>query len=493
MSTATSERPGRTDRPNLVFIFSDEQSRDMVGAYGASQVLTPRLDAVAREGILFDHCVSSSPICTPWRGMLITGQHPFWNNCFTNDRHLRTDIGDSFAEVMGKAGYRNGYVGKWHLQGGKRDRPIPPGPDRHGFDDCFLSNNCHLNYDPDHAFFWDGDTKRLFGTWEVEGQTNQALDYLDTQTPESPFSLFVSYHAPHFHQGGDPERYSTFGAPDEFLALYDTDDVVPRISVPNNEKTRLMTQGYFAMCSEVDHHVGRIVDRLKARGLWEHTIFVYTSDHGESFGAYNSPMHKDTPEDVSIRVPLIVRLPDGTGAGRRSQLIVGALDLMPTLLSLMGLPVPEECQGLDLAPAIRAGDDDAVESTPLFSMAASNQWRGVYTRRWTYSFENIDRSPRGLARVGGDLGREVLLRGFDTLYDHDEDPNQFYNLFGQAGWIGDYRETQRELHELTLKWMERYQDPFPNQTELRERVGPSEDRPLDALRPLPDGAPAGVK
>jgi arylsulfatase A-like enzyme len=465
------------ERPNLVFILSDQQSRDMLGAYGLSQVQTPSLDALARDGILFDHCVASAPVCTPHRSMLLSGQHPLWNNCFTNDRRLLTDIGESFAQVLGRAGYRNGYVGKWHLYGGDRDRPVPPGPDRHGFDDLFATNNCHLNYDPDHAFFWDEQgRKQLFGTWEAEGQTEQALSFIDGQERETPFSLFVSYHAPHNHFGGEAETYSEYDAPERFKALYDVSEIRPRPTSPDNDRFRRMYLGHMAMCSEVDYHVGRILSRLHDRGLMDNTIVVYTSDHGDTFGAYSNHWHKGSPEDVSVRVPLLLRLPDGLGAGRRSQLLVGTLDLMPTLLGLMGIEPPSVCQGSDLSQPIRDAEDDIVESVPLFYF--SWPWRGLYTRRWTYSVENIDRRGQALEGIPSDVHRNVLLRGFNTLYDREEDPHQLYNLYGHDG----YECLQRDLHERTAEWLERFGDPFPTQTELAESTAGRGGRPIDHLQ-----------
>jgi arylsulfatase A-like enzyme len=456
--------------PNLVFILSDEQSWDMVGAYGLSQVQTPHLDALAAEGVLFDHCVSSTPVCTPYRGMLMTGLHPLRNNCYENDRPLLTGIGDTFAQVLSGAGYRTAYIGKWHLFGGDRDRPVPPGPHRHGFDEVFWTNNCDLDFSPEHAFYWDGAERRRFGAWEMAGQTDQALDLLDRLDGDRPFALFLSYHAPHFHFGGDAEAYSWFDAPPECKARYDLDAVVPRRTIPDNATTRRMTLGHLALCSAVDDQVGRIVDRLRTLGLLDDTLVVYTSDHGETFGAYGNHSHKSCPEDVSVRVPLIMRLPGQPG--RRSGLLVGTLDLMPTVLGLLGLPVPDHCQGTDLAPAITGGDDDAVASVPLFFFNAP--WRGVYTRRWTYSVDNVDRSPQGLAMIESDRGATVLLRRFDTLYDRDTDPDQLVNLFGlreRAGRRG-HVAVAAQLHRLTLDWMARFDDAFPTQVELAARAEP---------------------
>lgn len=478
-----------TKRPNLVFIFSDQQSRDMVGVYGESDVQTPHLDALAAQGITFDHCMSNAPVCTPYRSMLITGQHPLHNNCFNNDRRLLPDIGMTFAGALGQVGYRNGYIGKWHLQGGDRDRPVREGPDRHGFDDTFQSNNCAVNYDPDHAFYWEGDEKRAFGDWEVAGQTQQALDYLDRHSTLQPFSLFVSYHAPHNHLGGDPETYSGFDAPEQFKALYEPDSLRLRPGLPDNARTRRMVQGYLAMCSEVDRHVGRILERLEANGLADNTIVVYTSDHGETFGAQVNHWHKGSPEDISVRVPLIIRLPDGLGAGRRSGLLIGSLDLMPTILGLMEVDVPKACDGVDLSKAILTDDDDAVNSVPLFYFTGS--WRGVYTRRWTYAIENIARPTRQGVQIDSDLGRTVLLRSFNVLYDRRDDPHQQLNLFGHAGDVGlrEHLTVVAELHELTLDWLDHFGDPFLDQLEILN-IPDDGRRPIDVVSNVPAFRPA---
>ena len=125
-------------RPNLVFVFSDQQSFDMLGCAGNKDIITPNLDKFAAEGVRFTQCVSSSPVCTPFRGMLLTGQHPLRSGAFCNDIRIVPGEGRYFGEVLRDAGYACGYVGKWHLYGGDRNRPIPAGPFRYGFDQRFL-------------------------------------------------------------------------------------------------------------------------------------------------------------------------------------------------------------------------------------------------------------------------------------------------------------------------------------------------------------------
>ncbi|MBW2252879.1 MAG: sulfatase-like hydrolase/transferase [Deltaproteobacteria bacterium] len=111
----------KAKRPNLVFVFSDQQSQDMLGCYGNHGIKTPHLDRLAAEGLRFNHCISTSPVCTPFRGMLMSGQHPLYCGAMHNDVPLLANNGPYFGHVLRDAGYRMGYVGKWHLLGAVRE------------------------------------------------------------------------------------------------------------------------------------------------------------------------------------------------------------------------------------------------------------------------------------------------------------------------------------------------------------------------------------
>ncbi len=466
-------------RPNLLFVFSDQQSFDMIGCAGNTQVRTPYVDALAAQGVRFEHAVSNCPVCTPARSMLITGRHPLYNNCFENDRRLFTEheIGPGLGHVLRDAGYRMGYVGKWHLFGGDRDRPVPAGPDRHGFDHRFLTNNCHVNYHPDHCYYWTQDGRKVhFKQWEVAGQTEQALAFLDECTAEQPFCLFVSWHAPHNHGGGDRARYKGFDAPEQFKALYDQDSIIPRGHLPNTPENRRMTLGYYALCSDVDHHLGRLLAKLKEKGFDDNTLVVFTSDHGENFGAHAAQCHKANPQDVAVRVPLVMRLPGVLPAGHVSQLLIGTLDLPPTLMGLMGRAIPENWQGQNLARAILDKNDDAVESQPLFIFKPS--WRGVYTRRHTFALENIERTPDLQRRLGSDLGRQYTPN-HNVLYDRLNDPLQLNNLINSTEHIPLAMAMTDQLHQ----WCARFHDPFLSYQRLSELVGQTNVHPpIDLIR-----------
>ena len=400
----------KAGRPNLLFVFSDQQSYDMVGCNGNRQIITPNLDKLATEGVRFTHCFSNSPVCTPHRGMLMSGQHPLYNGCFWNDIQLLTN-GQHLGEVLRDAGYRTGYVGKWHLYGGDRDRPIPAGPHRHGFDDLFVSNNCTVDFDPAVAFYFnEAGEKVLFHEWEPIGQTRQALNFIEQCPEEEPFALFVSWHPPHDHLGKE-----LYGAPQEFLDRYDPEKIELRPNCEPTAQARKDYHGYMAMCTGVDQAFGMLMEKLKEKGLAENTLVVYTSDHGDLLHSHGRPLPKTFPEEESIHVPLLMRWPERLRAARVSDLMVGTLDLMPTLLGLMDLPIPRTCQGVDFARPLIAGNDgsnDGPDSLPLLicsiPRALPHGWRGVRTRRYTYAFDQ-----------GGNRENPV-----NVMFDNQADPGR---------------------------------------------------------------------
>jgi arylsulfatase A-like enzyme len=426
--------------PNLVFLFSDQQSWDYLGAYGLSGVQTPNIDRMASQGALFNQCIANTPVCTPYRGMLLTGRHPLNNGAYANDLGVVPGQGATFAESLGSAGYDTAYIGKWHLQGGLRDRPVYK-PKRLGFDQLFQTNNCTVDFHPGKCFYWTEDGKKShFQNWEQEGQTDQAVDYLETRRDSpDPFALFVSWHAPHNHRGG-----VGYDAPQKHLDRYDQSKLDCRFHAKPSDRLKQVHHGYAALCSSIDECVGRIMDKLEAIGEADNTILVFTSDHGDTLGGYARQTHKCCPESAATRVPLVVRWPGHVKAGSTRELLVGTMDLMPSLLSLLGVSPPQECQGHNLAKAILSGDDEAVQSQPLFFFWWN--WRGVYTREHTYSVGGFS-SPTDKTRKHS---------GFDVLYANEPDPWNRKNLYESAS----HKATRQHLHKETLAWLDRFDDPF---------------------------------
>ena len=443
-------------RPNLVFVLSDQHSWDMVGAYGNREIQTPHLDRAAREGVRFNHCVSNSPVCTPYRGILFSSQHPLHTGTIQNDLQMIPGRGTYFGEVLRDGGYRTGYYGKWHLYGGDRVRGIPPGPYRYGFDHEFLSNNCTLFFDAARAYYWDqeGVNRHLYGDWEPYAQTRQAMEFIDRHA-DRPFALFLSWHPPH-NWGRAHEGYD---APPDLLGLYDPAKLTLRPSVQDTPRVRRIYQGHMAMVTGIDRAFGWLMEKLQQRGLAENTIVVFTSDHGDTLLSYDWPNNKGRAEHLSVRVPLIVRWPAQLRPGV-SDLLLGTFDLMPTLLGLMNLPIPATAQGRNAAAAIREGRDDGVDEQLLFFLPTN--WRGVYTRRHTYSVSLYD--PAEPNTPGG-------RRTFDVLYDRATDPWETRNLFAEPAAA----MVRAELHARTLALMQRYGDPGLPFDELLRRVVREED------------------
>lgn len=432
-NTSTLERPAEDTPPNLLVVFTDQQSFDMLGCYGNTQMHTPNLDRLASDGVRFEYCISSTPVCTPYRGMLLSGMHPLRNGAFENDVNMLPGNGEYFAEVLRDNDYRTGYVGKWHLYGGDRARPVPAGLYRYGFDDVFLSDNVSLDFDG--GFYYDQFTGEKIDfpadEWVVYSQTDQAVEFIDQSPTNQPWALFTSWHPPHDHGGG-------YDAPPELEAFYDPDTVVLRSTMTDSPEVRTNFAGYMSMITGCDFAFGRLMEKLRAERIDDNTIIVFTSDHGDLHGAHGRPWAKSFPEDESVRVPLIIRYPEKLRS-RVSELLVGSLDLMPTLLGLMDISAPSSCDGQNLTPHLLAEDDDAVASVPLMNYAPS--WRGVFTKDFTYS-ELADGSTSTL--------------NFDCLYDRQSDPVQAVNMFDDP----TYAVQQQQLKDQMQQWLDHFDDPF---------------------------------
>jgi arylsulfatase A-like enzyme len=454
-------------RPNLVFLFSDQQSYDMLGCYGNRQIITPQIDRLARQSVRFTRCISNSPVCTPYRGLLLSGQHPLRTGALGNDLQMVPGNGRYFGEVLRDAGYRLGYFGKWHLYGGDRVRPIPPGPYRYGFDGVFLSNNCTLLYDKERAYYWDEHGgRRLYGDWEPYAQTRQALKFIDEAKQGQPFALFLSWHPPHNWQGA--EKYP---APEELLQKYDVDAIKVRGNCENTAERREAYRGHMAMCTSIDECVGWLVKKLDEARLADNTIFVYTSDHGDLLMSHGLRRNKGRAENESLHVPLLVRWPKRLRP-RVSDLLIGTLDLMPTLLAMLGVQAPDTCQGRNLMAAIEQPRDNAVESLPLFLLV--HDWRGVYTPRYTYSFPVPTQNSSWWNQP------DHLPSTLSRLFDRESDPLEKDNLFHNPA----HRALRDRLHEQTLAWMKKFDDTGLSYADIVSKVEFEEDLELDRQRML---------
>lgn len=423
-----------TRRPNVVFLLADQWRAQASGYAGDVNVQTPHLDRLAGQSVDFTNAVSGCPVCCPYRGSLMTGRYPLSHGVFLNDVCLSNDA-TSIAEAYNSAGYQTGYVGKWHLDGHGRSSFIPP-KRRQGFK-FWRTAECTHSYNKSH-YYADTPQKMFWQGYDAIAQTEEARQYIRRQG-DDPFALFLSWGPPH-------NPYQT--APDQFRGQVTADDVVLRPNVPPQAQAaaRRDLAGYYAHIAALDACVGRIVQSLDECGLADDTILVFTSDHGDMIGSQGE-IRKQRPWDESIRVPFLVRYPGRLG-NDGSKLItpVNTPDIMPTLLGLCGIEIPDTVEGTDRTRLLEGSQADADEAVLITCPSPFGEWtrkhggreyRGVRTTRYTYV---------------------RTLDGPWLLYDNQQDPYQLQNLCGQPA----HASLERDLEAvLSARLMETGDDFLP--------------------------------
>jgi len=430
-------------RPNIVFIFADQMRAQATGYAGNPDVKTPNLDSLARQGVTFTTAVSNCPVCTPYRASLLTGRYPLSTGLFMNDIRL-PETETSIAEVLAGARYDTAYIGKWHLDGPERSAFTPPGPRRQGFDSWAVGNCTHRYFE---SLYYQGKDPepRCWRGYDAHAQTDLAVEYIRTHGRTRPYCLFLSWGPPH-----NPYEQ----VPSEYLSLYDPVLLAlrPNVDHPRGEAAaRKDLAGYYAHVTALDEDVGRILRTLDQTGHADNTLLVFTSDHGDMLGSQGRT-RKQWPWDESILVPLLLRFPKVVREARTVSAPVSAVDLMPTLLSLAGVPIPEQAEGADLAHLV-TGTDGKVPSSALIESIApfseawpGPEWRGVRTGRYTYV---------------------ETLEGPWLLYDNQQDPYQMRNLVDDAGHATLRRDLASELGH----WLEYTSDDFARADVFRRRWG----------------------
>jgi arylsulfatase A-like enzyme len=413
MRTATEQQGkerGVSSKPNVVFVFGDQWRAQATGYGGDPNAITPHIDELSQESINFTHAVAGMPVCTPYRASFITGQYWLTHGVFVNDVCLSNDA-TSIAEAFKAGGYDTAYVGKWHLDGHGRSNFIPR-ERRQGFD-YWKVLECTHNYNESY-YYADDQVKRQWPGYDAVAQTRDAQEYIRGHDQDRPFFLVLSWGPPH-------NPYET--APEEYRAMHPADDVQLRPNVPADQEkeARKDLAGYNAHCTVLDACVGDLRATLKERGLEEDTIFVFTSDHGDMLHSQGHE-RKQKPWEESLRVPFLLRYPAKLGeTGREVETLINTPDIMPTLLGLAGVPVPESVEGIDYAPALLRGESPQVEGTLFMCPWPFGEWtrerggrecRGVRTTRYTYVRD---------------------LKGPWLLYDNDRDPHQLTNLCNAPG------------------------------------------------------------
>jgi arylsulfatase A-like enzyme len=430
--------------PNVIFVFADQWRAQATGYAGDPNVKTPNLDTFAEESINFSTAVANCPVCSPWRATLMTGQYPLTHGVFVNDVPISSQP-VYLAECFHSVGYDTAYIGKWHIDGHGRSTYIPP-ERRKGFN-YWKVRECTHDYN--HSFYYADSPEKLWWMgYDAAAQTEDAANYIERHDKQTPFLLMLSWGPPH-----DP--YGT--APDAFRTMYNPNDIILRPNVPADmaDQAREWLAGYYAHCSALDWCFGRLLHALDSQDTVEDTIVIFTSDHGDMLGSH-SARNKQRPWDESILVPMLLRYPRLFGSeGSTFDAPFNSLHLMPTLLGLAGIDIPDTVEGMDFSTCLH-GDKATPEKAAIIELPAcfhqyayyrgGKEWRGLRTSRYTYVI-NIEEPW--------------------YLYDNLLDPYQMENMVNKP----EYREVQQELdRELRHRLAERG-DPFMPGVALIQQAG----------------------
>jgi arylsulfatase A-like enzyme len=406
-----------SDQPNVLFILTDQWRAHALGYMGNAQVETPNLDRLAGEGVTFERAYTTNPVCSPARGSIQTGCFSHRHRVITNTyKQVPLPAGlDTLGECMRDAGYRTGYIGKWHLDGthDESEAFVPP-ERRRGYEYWRGFDRGHT-HTKGHPHFEDGE-KRWEEGYQPAIQTDLSLEFLD-EDGAAPFFLFLSWGPPH----GPRE------APPEYHQRYDPDDLKLRPNVPAEraDQAREDLADYYAAITSLDDQIGRFLDALDERELADDTAIVFTADHGDFLGSHGR-YGKGSPLEESSHVPLLVRYPRAVDAGRRTDAFATVNDLMPTLLSLCDVPIPEAVQGRDLSHLLLGEEGPRPTNAYMQGkIARDGEWRAVRTDKYLFA---VDRNLRTR-----------------SLFDLEDDPYQLKNLAD-----GDVNDVPADKLQATL-------------------------------------------
>jgi arylsulfatase A-like enzyme len=347
----------KSQRPNIVFMYADDCRWDCLGVVQKEQgdkarfpwLQTPNLDKLAAESMRFRESFVVNSLCSPGRACVLTGRYNHLNGIIGNSQPLPVDTAN-FAKQLQKAGYSTGYCGKFHMDS-QRERP--------GFDyvASFIGQGKYV----DCPIIFNGKQTPTQG-WVDDVSTDYAIKFLDQQTKDKPFFLWLGFKSPHGPRGGEnlPQRVQGLyadkdsrGVPNlEVPAIFNRDQQDATNRPRRDNKSADGNRAYMRHITAIDECVGRVLDALEKNGQAANTVIIVTSDNGYYLGEHQLG-DKRSAYDESLRVPLLVHLPGNDAKrGATSDALVLNIDYAPTILDLAGAEPLPEAQGRSLRPLL---------------------------------------------------------------------------------------------------------------------------------------------
>lgn len=462
------------ERPNILFIMSDDHAAHAIGAYGgrlAQLNPTPNLDRLAKEGMLLRNVFCGNSICTPSRATLMTGQHSHMNGVRTLNGSL-TPEQQTLANEMRSAGYHTAMIGKWHL---KKEPSfdyycVLPGQGSY-FNPILRDKGLKAEWPKNERRFSGYDSKH-----SSDVITDLSLRWLKNRRSEKPFFLMHHYKAPH-DNFENAERYDWLYAdasipePESLRKrgrhgpdgrdLFGTsvskrntrrnmghhmfvDRELPSEKYTGEAYQRYLKK-YLRCVKGVDDGVGRILAWLEESGQLDKTVVIYTSDQGFMLGEHDY-IDKRWMYEESLRMPLLVRYPGMVRGGSSADAIVNNTDFAPTILELAGAPVPQQMQGRSIVPILSG-------QTPA-------DWRKAsYYRYWMHMAHHDNPAHYGVRTKNAKLiffyglpcgapgAHREPTQPYWELYDLDRDPHEMNNVFADP----EYAQLRRDMIDLLKK------------------------------------------
>jgi arylsulfatase A-like enzyme len=469
-------------KPNLLFIWTDEQRADTMAAYGNTLVQVPSLNKLAGESFVFDKTYVSQPVCTPSRSTVMTGLWPHQNGCLGNNVPLAAET-PCFVELLDDPDYRSSYIGKWHLG----DEVFC----QHGFDEWVAVEDMYYGHfgegrdraarSPYHDWLiekgYEPGPGNVFGRdfacslpeehCKPAFMRDEACGFLERNSDE-PFVLFLNYLEPHMpftgplndlHDPADiklPESFGdSFGEDDPLRYRLNRKQIEDGYGTEETGYRELIAR-YYGLCTQLDRSVGAILAKLDELGLADSTIVVFTSDHGDLMGSHGM-VEKCTMYEEDLRVPWLMRIPGMAASETHIPQQVSQIDLVPTLLDLMGRPEKaSDLPGQSLRPLLEGG---SVEEDHVFVQWHPGQGALVGRSYADDSFceEELDAVEQGHIRtvISPDGWKLCLAEGDKSqLFNLRADPNERTNLF----YSGDRDEMIETLTRKIEQWQAKTQD-----------------------------------
>ncbi|MGV8979708.1 sulfatase-like hydrolase/transferase [Clostridium sp.] len=438
----------------IILMMTDTQRKDMLGCYGNKDMLTPNIDRLATEGMLFNKAYTTQPVCGPARSGIFTGTFPHTNGSWGNSMPLGDNV-KTIGQRLNDNGLHTGYIGKWHLDGGDY---FGLGKCPNGWDDNYWYDmRCYLDELSQDDKVCSRNPKIMKDRIVTEDFTfahrcsNRAIDFI-SEFKDEDFLLVVSYDEPH-GPSVCPEPYSSMYKDYEFPKsnnIWDNLKDKPEHQKAwagerlkeNKDDLKIKAPYFFGCSSYVDYEIGRVLRRIDT--LIPDALVIYTVDHGDMLHSHSINNKGAAMYDEIISIPFIVRWPGITTPGSKCDNVVSHIDIAPTIMEAAGIPIPRLLEGKTLINTLM--DPDVKTNDEVF----------IEFSRYEIDHDGFGGFQPIRAVYDGRYKLVINLLATDELYDHENDSCEMNNLIHSE----DYATIRNKLHDKLLNWMNSTRDPF---------------------------------